>query len=90
MKADDYAQIYRGADTRNDGLIKVGVAFIQETGQIVRERKIGKSNSTALKAVIKEQSDKWKAFVRRVDDRIKEDGYIIIMRNEFPEIADEI
>ena len=86
MKADDYAAMYRAEPDQRKALIEIGSMFVRETAHLFTARNIS-DNSTAGLAVIREQSEKWKAFARRVNDGIREDGYLIIMRNEFPEIA---
>lgn len=67
-----------------DALADISAEFVVETGRLIKERRA--RSVTAGMAVIKEQSDKWKAFARRTGE-IKEDGYLIIMRKEFPELA---
>lgn len=84
MKAKDCAERYLTASDRMDALADISAEFVVETGRLIKERRA--RSVTAGMAVIKEQSDKWKAFARRTGE-IKEDGYLIIMRKEFPELA---
>lgn len=61
MKAKDYHARYL-ANKTEDELIDIATAMVLETKEIALKRSI-KSDS-AMAAILREQDDKWKAFVR--------------------------
>ena len=61
MKAKEYHARYK-ANPTEDELINIAADMITETKQLAEQRRI--KEDRALVAIIREQEDKWKAFVR--------------------------
>ena len=85
MKAQEYADKFNAEPDYKKAISEIGTQFVFETRDLILKR--GIKSPTAGLAVIKEQSDKWKSFCRRIGGGVKEDGYLIIMRAEFPELV---
>lgn len=85
MKAQEYADRWIESDWSTDVLAEILIEFTLETGELLRKRNT--QTTTAGLAVVNELSDKWKSFARRSHGRVKEDGDIIAMRMQFPDLA---
>ncbi len=83
-KAKEYAEQYKANPTIQTlaEIVKEMVLEIRE----IYEMRHGKSDG-ALKAIFNEQEEKWRAFVRLVDDpNIAQDGFRNFCQKYFPEV----
>jgi hypothetical protein len=85
MKAKDYAEIYNKEEDKKKAIGIIGAEFARETSRLLTERKA--QTASALNGVLREQRLKWIAFCRQTGNEIVEDGFEIVMKAEFPQIA---
>lgn len=89
MKAKEYAEMYI-KEPSGDKLGEICQMFYTESVTLLNERKAFKNS--AVFAVLDEMSTKWKAFAKRVNDKvakeatIKENGFETIIKIHKPDI----
>ena len=85
MKASDYFTIWNESEDKEQSLLKICNGFIRETAELVKTRKI--KTPSGLNGVLTEQRQKWISLARKTGGYLKEGGYVTLIAQELPDIA---
>ena len=86
MKAKEYAERYKANPTDKE-LMRVAFDLLMETKELAEQRHV--STNAGLFGVIDEIANKWRAFVRLVNDpNLRTDGFELLIKQRFPWVYD--
>lgn len=88
MKVKQYVERYNSIPDKDEALSMVVVTMFGEIAEISKVRHC--QTNAALRSVIAEMANKWKAFCRAVDPdgtTLKPDGFIPLLIHEVPSTA---
>jgi hypothetical protein len=87
MRAKDYAYRYL-QDPTDENLAKIATEFLLEIPAIARLRTV--KNDPGFLSIVREQDQKWRCFVRKVNkDRgkdVREDGLALLIKLKYPDL----
>lgn len=83
MKAKEYKQILDSHAELDEGIIQIGLKFLEETDKLITSRNA--QSNEAMIAIYKEMDNKWKAFCK-LDNRLKPEGYWVLIEGMMPEV----
>ena len=88
MKATEYASLYKDEKERggqDKALYNILMMFLDEVAEIGKSRaSSGNVSESVLRSILKEQSAKWRSFVRLTENGMREDGFINFLRVRMP------